>query len=326
MAPYTLNEVPLIIFACVLVIVVFALFAYGYRKRVKVLIPSLEIRTIRRAQVFRAVGGLACIALLLAALFVGASELAISEKTGVIAYGCDESRSMGAENEEGESRIERCKNIIQTLDSFPYSVVSVYGFTERAFSHSSFSTNHEHFKKTAAFLVAVEAVPGTGSEIGLSVQSVIEDTANKRDVLGKKAAIVVLGSDGESTSAEERENLIRAVQYAKNSSVKILAIGIGEDVPTRIPLYEGGILAGYEKDARGNEIFTKRDDATLRFLAEGSGGAYFSEQEIGKAVAFLAEALRTEKVEAEKASSKIVLSLLMAALVPFVIFLRHSII
>lgn len=314
----------LIVSECVVVIVLVAFFVYGYRKRLRALIPSLDVRAIRRAQFTRAIAAVALVALLFAGLTLYVSHSFVSQKSGVIAYMCDESRSMGAYNEEGIARIERCKSIIQAIDVFPHSVVSIYGFTERAFSHSSFSVNRDHFQKTVSRLVAIEAVPGTGSEIGFSTQSVIEDTAKKRDALGKKAAIVVLLSDGESTSGEEREDLIRAVQYAKSSNVKVLAIGVGEDTPSKIPLYEDGVLAGYEKDGRGEEILTRRNDATLRFLAEGSGGLYVKEHEIEKAKAYLAGILVAEKVEVEGAGNKIVTYLLMAALVPFAFLIKYN--
>lgn len=320
------NGLPLLISGCVLIIIL-GFFFYGYKKRAKILIPSLEAATIRRIQFRRAVGALLATALLFAAFFIGVSHAFISQKTGVIAYMCDESRSMGAENEDGIARIERCKSIIQTLDaSFPHSIVSIYGFTERASSHSSFSRDHDHFQKTVAYLVAIEAVPGTGSEIGFSVQSVIEDAAHKRNALGKEAAILVLLSDGESTSAEEREDLARAVQYARSNHVRILIIGVGEETPNKIPIYEDGMRVGYEKDVRGKEILTKLDETTLRFLAEGSGGIYVNEREIEKARAFLNGALADEKVETEGAGNKIVVYLVAAALAPFLIFLRYSII
>lgn len=315
--------IPLI---CAGIIAACGIFFYGYRKRAKLVIPSLGIQAIRRSQLLRCVAALAFLALTFTALFVGASEAFDSQKTGVVAYACDESRSMGAENEEGVSRIERCKQIIQDLDQFPHSIVAVYGFTYRAFSHSSFSADHDHFQKTVRHLVAIEAVPGTGSEIGFSTRNVIEDTAKKRNALGKKAAIVAVISDGESTTREERNDLARAAQYAKNSNVIILAIGVGEDTPSKIPLYEDGKRAGYEKDERGNDLVTKLDETTLRFLAEGSGGMYVREHEIEKARTFLAGALVAEKLPAEGTGSKIIAYLLMAALAPLALLIRLSLI
>lgn len=319
-----MSNLALFVSGAVVSAFILASFGYGYRKRAKVsLFPSLGRFTIRHAQWVRIISACMLIGLMFAAFSFGVSRSSTYQKTGVIAYMCDESRSMGAE--EGRvARIERCKRVVQGVDVFPYSVVAMYGFTERAFSHSSFSSDHGHFQKTVAHLVAIEAVPGTGSKIGFSVQGVIEDVAKKRDVLGKKAAIVILLSDGESTSPNEQDELVRAVQYAKKFNVGILAVGIGGHAPKKIPLYEDGVLAGFEKDDYGAELVTRLNETTLRYLAEESEGLYVTEHEIEKARTYIARTLVAERLETEAGASKTASLLILTAFVPLAFLFKYN--
>lgn len=318
-----MNEFAIFVSGIIAAVFVLLSFGYGYRKRAKLSIfPSLGKVTIRHAQWMRVISACVLIGLIFAAFSFGISKSSPYQKTGVIAYMCDESRSMGAQ--EGTARIERCKSVAQDLDAFPYSIVAMYGFTERAFSHSSFSGDHSQFQKTVERLVAIEAVPGTGSEIGFSAQSVIEDTAKKRDVRGKKTALVILLSDGESTSRSEQDDLLRAVKYAKKFNVRILTIGIGGNTPKKIPLYEDGVLTGVEKDDYGAELVTKLNETTLRYLAEESGGLYVEEHEIEKAKAYIERILAAERIESEGGASKIASLLTLIALVPLAFLFKYS--
>ncbi len=312
------------VLACIVFTLVACLFFWGYRKRVNVLASMLSRSTIRRAQVIRCAGAAGVLGLLTAALVLGVSHLFIIEKTGVIAYACDESRSMGAENDGGVSRIERCKSIVQALDVFPHAHVAVYGFTDRAFSHSSFSLNHDHFQKTVKHLVAIEAVPGAGSEFGFSLGTILEDTEKKRSFLGKKTAVVVLLSDGESTSAQERDDSIYAANYAKVNNITLLLVGIGEEEAQRIPVIEDGVRVGYEIGENRQEIWTKRDERTLRFLAESTNGMYVQEQEIDKARVFLEQALVEERIKAQGAGNMLVSFLVIGALLPLALFAKYN--
>jgi hypothetical protein len=318
------NPLEVLVFVAIVLILLASLFLVGYGKRARVLMPMVLRGTIRRAQLMRCAAVVGVFGLLVTALVLGVSHLFIFEKTGVIAYACDESRSMGAENDEGISRIERCKLIVQALDAFPHAHVAIYGFTDRAFSHSSFSLNHEHFQKTVQRLVAIEAVPGAGSELGFSLVTILEDTEKKRSSLEKKAAVVVLLSDGESTSGQERDDSTRAANYAKAHNITLVLVGVGEDEAQRIPVIEDGVRTGYEIGQNKQEIVTRRDERTLRYLAENTNGIYAPEQEVQKARAFLEQALVQERVKAQGAGNMLVSFLLLGALIPFTFFVRYT--
>lgn len=264
------------------------------------------------------------VALLGVALAVVLKDAFEDKLTGVIAFGIDQSRSAAAENSEGVGRIERERNIAVALDSFPYAYVAAYGFTDGAFSQSSFSRDHKNFSNTVQYLAAIEAVPGSGSDLGQALSDIlVELDAECARFDKKQSCLLVFMSDGENTGANE--TLFDAMGFAQAKGIKIVAIGVGEKEPVPIPMYdEYGELLGYEKDARGNRYLTKLDEATMQRIALGTGGIYAGENELGKARKFIESNLVKEKVNTGGSNSPLAAILISVALVPFVVYTRFS--
>jgi len=299
-------------------------YVWGYKKRPGAALSTVGINARRQAQLVRVFCALAIAALLLGALVVGAGATFVERKTGVIAYACDESRSMGAEDSIGVARIERCKTALLELDVFPHANVAVYGFTDGAASHSSFSLNHGYFRETVRRLVAIEAVPGSGSDIGASILYIVEDVVEKRDELGKESAVVVIGSDWENIG--KREELVRALELANRHNVTLVPLAIAGTTPVTIPVYEDGELIGYEKKNSIGVLFeTALDEETLHFVAERSGSIVIREDELPQARAFIESNLATEKIELTGVSSRGATALLLVSLLVLVPLIKYSI-
>lgn len=309
------------------------LYVWGYKTRTRVAVPSLNGRSVRNAHIIRVISAGAVVSLLGAALLVDTASRFKEKKTGIVAYACDESRSMGAEDAIGRSRIDRCKNVILALDQFPYAYVRSYGFTTGASSHSSFSTEHDHFRNTVRYLVAIEAVPGSGSDIGVSARYIVDDIAEKNKELKKKSKIAVIVSDGENVGhagnslrvePAKFEDVVVAAHQANKNGIKFVTVFTGGSSPVPIPLFKGGNRVGFEEDREGKPILTKGDEEMLRFLAERTGGIFVSEGEVAKAVTFIDRELAMEKIEVEGTSSPIAGYILYLALVPLVTLLLFS--
>lgn len=305
------------------VIPLFLVFAWGHKKRSGTFMPSVSPSDLKIAHLIRFISVLAFLGLVLTALSLDLSGRVVQKKTGLVLYAIDESRSQSAEDSRGISRIERARQAAIKLDDFPYSTVSVYGFTDRAFSHSSFSDDHEHFRKTVEYLAAIEAVPGTGTDLGFAISNMLDAIAEALKNLDKKTALIVLLSDGENIGSNE--HLLRAMNLAQRNKVKIIVVGVGEDEPNRIPIYgDDGEFAGYEKDPKGNDYITSLNEENLRFIAEQSDGLYAREWEIDKARNFLRESLQDAQVEIDSAYNPIVSYLLLAAIFPLVVLIRYT--
>jgi len=84
---------------------------------------------------------------------------------------------------------------------------------------------------------------------------------------GSGKAILVV-SDGESH--DEPAELTAAIERAKSEGVRVYALGVGDTGGAPIPLEEGG----FKKDASGNIVLSRLDEAVLQQVASATGGAY----------------------------------------------------
>jgi hypothetical protein len=95
-----------------------------------------------------------------------------------------------------------------------------------------------------------------------------------------RKAIVVL-TDGESTEGE-MEELLEATERASRDHVEIHAIGLGTSEGGRISAAAAVGLAGrragppgsYLRDADGEIVTTRLEDASLKAIARETGGSY----------------------------------------------------
>jgi Ca-activated chloride channel family protein len=105
--------------------------------------------------------------------------------------------------------------------------------------------------------------PGTaiGEAIRISVGALEQGGENT-----SRGKAILLITDGEDHGTD----LDAAVRVAKDKGIKIYVVGIGDPSGAPIPSQEGG----FKKDASGNVILTKIDEAKLRNVAETTGGTY----------------------------------------------------
>ena len=61
----------------------------------------------------------------------------------------------------------------------------------------------------------------------------------------------------------------------KDEGIPIISVGVGTPGGEPIPIRDDrGDISGYKKDRRGQVVLSQLDEATLRGLAEGTGGIY----------------------------------------------------
>lgn len=96
--------------------------------------------------------------------------------------------------------------------------------------------------------------------------------------------LLILISDGEDFGAE----LIVALDRLRTAGLKVHCVGIGSDAPVPIPLQRGGSEESFVLGADGSPLLTRFSEATLRRIAETTGGRYIRSSTGGE----LAEAIR----------------------------------
>ena len=82
--------------------------------------------------------------------------------------------------------------------------------------------------------------------------------------------LLILISDGEDYGAE----LIVALDRLRAADLKVHCVGVGSDAPVPIPLDPGGSEESFVLGEAGSPLLTRFSDATLRRIAETTGGRY----------------------------------------------------
>ncbi|MGD8395304.1 MAG: tetratricopeptide repeat protein, partial [Candidatus Eiseniibacteriota bacterium] len=114
--------------------------------------------------------------------------------------------------------------------------------------------------------IGQETVPLPGTAIGAAI-----DQAS--DVLGDEGPwrAIVLITDGEDHGGDP----VAAARRAAERGIRIITVGIGGEAGELIPvLNESGERVGYKRDQSGELVVSRLDEATLREVAEATGGRY----------------------------------------------------
>ena len=126
-------------------------------------------------------------------------------------------------------------------------------------------------------LLSTDLIPRQGTVLADAVNAALEQFRRR----GGERRILVLITDGESHDGDA----VEAARHAAKENVIIYTVGIGTPTGQPIPLPEGG----YKKDVQGNVVTSRLDEATLRAMAEVTGGTYAPATAAGDAIEQVAE-------------------------------------
>ncbi len=279
------------------------LWGWKTRKEAAALFP-ISLRWLRRKQIekYAAAGVLMALLILTLALpQVGYYVSAATEKTGEIAFLVDVSTSMAAQKDiDSPSRLERVKpilyDIIDSMTELRQVKISLYGFTTIARSHVPLVGvgDYNYLKESIEKVLDIISVPGRGTSLGYSVQSVVDKLSK-----GDQAKIIILLSDGEpyyylqqGMSYYERAKIERGVEAAVEEGVTVITVGIGESAGARIPLYDsdGEFTGGYSQ-LQGVDYVSYLEEESLEEIASGTGGQYFYEDDLNGLIDYIKDNL-----------------------------------
>ena len=197
-----------------------------------------------------------------------------------IVFALDISKSMLAQDVP-PSRLDAARaEIRQTLRTLTGDRVGLVVFTAVSFAQSPLTTDYGAIRFYLEKLDPNQ-MPVGGTSIGQAIWDSIDlltgqespdDPDNEADD-AKKAdtQIIVLITDGE----DHESNPMQMAERARERGIKIVTVGLGSVDGTRIPLYgPNGQLKGYKRNRKGELVYTKLDDETLRDIADVTGGTY----------------------------------------------------
>ena len=204
------------------------------------------------------------VACLTVALFRPQSASTVEDMTreGIdLIMAMDLSQSMLARDFE-PNRLESAKEVaIDFVGSRPFDRIGVVAFEGEAFTQVPITTDHVVVKNGLAGLNTGLLEPGTAIGSGLAV------AVNRLRSSEAKSKVVILLTDGENTAGQIEP--IDAAQLAELNHIKVYTIGVGTIGKAKFPVT---LTNG---QTRMEWMDVRIDEATLKGIAEATGGRYF---------------------------------------------------
>ena len=234
------------------------------------LLDRLTATVDRRARAAKQAALLAAVALLVAALarpqFGSRVETVRREGQDIVAA-IDLSASMTAED-VAPNRLDRAKFAVADLiGRLAGDRIGLVAFAGEAFVQSPLTSD---YAAAALFLNAMDTdmISVQGTNLGQAVAVALDAFADTE----RRHRVLVLITDGEDHEGEVEEAVDRAVE----AGVRIYTVGIGSAEGVPIPEFdEAGRPQGFRRDDDGTVVTTQLDEATLRTMAERTGGLHY---------------------------------------------------
>jgi Ca-activated chloride channel family protein len=202
----------------------------------------------------------------------------------------DVSLSMNAQDIK-PSRLEKAKyEISKLIQRLRGDRIGLIVFAGNAYVQIPLTTDYAAAQMLLN-AVDVNSVPEPGTAIASAIELAIKSFKGKDNT--QKTIVVI--TDGE----DHEGDLQPALNEAKKKGILIYTIGLGSPAGVPIPIYNSsGQKIGYKKDSYGNVVLTRLDEATLKEIADATGGKYFrgtnTEDELEKIYNDLAHLKKTE--------------------------------
>lgn len=262
---------PALLWSC---LAVPALFYFRLSKKKKpVPYPGLPLFTslpkVRFSSLPVSLLAVACILFIISAsgprISIGEEEKKI---LGVdVALAIDVSGSMRAEDLK-PNRMEAAKERIKEfVKEFKQGRMALVAFAGRSFTQCPLTTDGGILDGLLDQLdVGSVAIDGTAiGDAIINCMNKFKESAVSR--------VIILLTDGENNAGTV--DPVSAARAAKDKGIKIYTIGVGTPEGARVPVLNAVGEKYYLKDDAGNYVLAKVDEATLKQIADITGGTYF---------------------------------------------------
>jgi len=204
------------------------------------------------------------------------------ERKGVdVMIALDVSNSMLAEDIK-PNRLERAKQLVNRLiGALENDRVGLVLFAGRAYMQMPLTTDH-----AAAGMYVQNAGPQIVPTQGTMISEALKLSATAFNTKERKYKAIILITDGEDHDPASMD----IAQQLANYGVIINAVGIGSPNGTPIPDPATG---QYRKDAEGNTVLSKLNEAQLRQLASVTKGVYVNTENMNAAAGAILRQLST---------------------------------
>lgn len=226
----------------------------------------------------------------------------------------DLSGSMLSEDYErsGESinRLQAIKPVIQAfIERRPADRIGVVLFSGRAYTMAPLTFDHDWLARQLERMKIGLIEDGTAIGDGLGVALTRLEQAKRESGGKRQGAFVVLLTDGVNNRGSLSPQ--QAADLAKSRGIPLYTIGAGKDGIVRFPVMDDkGHKIGYRR------IVSDLDEATLREIADATGGHFFRAAEVSTIESAFKAIDKAQKIEFQAKSYLITRELFMWPAVP----------
>jgi Ca-activated chloride channel family protein len=180
-------------------------------------------------------------------------------------FAVDTSKSMLAQDVKPD-RLTRAKLAVTDLVAkLNGDGVGLIAFAGSSFLQCPVTLDYDAFRESLDAL-DVNVIPKGGTDIAAAIHEA-EAVFRTRTAADK---ILILITDGEDLGGEA----ISAAQSAAKNGVKIFTVGVGSTTGELVPVPSETGGTDFAKDENGKPVKSRLDEATLKKIAEATGGIY----------------------------------------------------
>ena len=180
-------------------------------------------------------------------------------------FAVDTSKSMLAQDVKPD-RLSRAKLAVHDLlDKLNGDAVGLVAFAGNAFLQCPVTLDYDAFRESLDAL-DTKVIPRGGTDIAAAIREA--EAVFKTRTAAEK--ILVLITDGEDLGGEG----VAAAKEAAKNGVKIFAVGVGTTTGELVPVPSENGETDFARDASGQLVKSHLDEATLKQIAEATGGLY----------------------------------------------------
>lgn len=182
------------------------------------------------------------------------------------------------------SRLERAKYaILEFVHRESHGRVGLVAFAGSAFIQCPLTFDTGAFEESVTSLDA-KTIPVPGTDIGRA----LNEAYHAMDKNSRRK-LVVLVTDGEDLE----EDGVKEAKILATNGVVVFTIGVGTVAGKDIQIVNAAGQREFLRDAQGNVVRSRLDAATLREIAEATGGSYYPLGALGEGLMKVRSAIHT---------------------------------
>lgn len=260
-----------------------ALLRFASRITLPRMVPGVSTaRSLARFLLLR--HGLGFAVLALASPQLGSHQEEVKSSGIDLVVAVDVSNSMACEDLKPSRMLATRRSLEQLIERTKGDRLGIVIFAGDAFVQLPITTDRSAAKMFLS-TVGPGSVPTQGTAIGAAID-LARSSFDAESAAGK--AIIVI-TDGEN----HEDDAVGAAQRAASEGIIVHTVGMGTPEGGPLPIKVNGRMQGFRKDAEGNTVVSRLNEAMLRRIAAEGNGTYVRASSASTGIVELVDQLKT---------------------------------